>query len=303
MADPGPGTTRNVGEHTIEVARADKVLFPDDGLTKLDLVDHYAGIADVMLPHLRGRPLTLQRFPDGIDASGFYEKKAPAHFPEWVPRVDVDTADGIQQQVSCDDAATLVYLAEQACVTPHVWLATTDDLDRPDQVVFDLDPSVPDIDAVQRATTAVGELLDELGLTSYVKTTGSKGFHVHVPLRPEAGFDRVRAFARDVARTLVERDPERLTLEQRKHKRGDRVFVDVLRNGYGQTAVPPYAVRPRSGAPVATPLDWSEVGSTAPDRHGISTIRRRLGQREDPWHDFSRHRQTLDRATERLGAR
>lgn len=294
------GTRRTVGEHTIEVARPDKVLFPDDGITKLNLVDHYARMAEVMLPYVQHRPLTLQRFPDGIGESGFYEKKAPAHLPAWIRRVRVDTAGGSQEQVSCDDRATLAQLAEQACLTPHMWLSTVDHLDRPDQIVFDLDPSAPGVAKVQHAAHAVGALLDELGLTSYVKTTGSRGFHVHVPLRVGPDFDRVRAFAREVAHAAVERDPGRLTIEQRKRRRGDRVFVDVLRNGYGQTTVPPYAIRARAGAPVATPLSWSEVGSTAPDRYRMSSVRRRLGQRTDPWRGFARHRQVLETAMDRL---
>lgn len=295
--------TRDAGRHRIEVSRPDKILFPDEGITKIDLVEYYLRIAPYLLPHLRGRPVNMQRFPDGIAGGGFYEKKVPGHFPDWVGRVTVPTSDGSQAQVVCDTPDTLAFLADQACVTPHCWLSTTDHLDLPDQLVFDLDPSVPDTALVQRATTALGELLDDIGLTSFVKTTGSKGFHVHVPLQVGPDFDTTRAFARLVARTLVAHDPERLTLEQRKNKRGDRVFVDVLRNTYAHTAVPPYALRALPGAPVAAPLDWSEVASTAPQRYTIRNIRRRLGQRDDPWHDMDRHRQSLAAARDRIEAR
>lgn len=288
----------------VEIAHADKELFPasDRGpaVTKEDLAGYYAWAAEVMLPHLRERPVNMQRFPDGIGGSAFYEKKVPSHFPDWVDTVEVATADGTQRQVMADDARTLVYLAQQACLTPHTWLSRAGDLDRPDQLVFDLDPSVEGLAEVRRATRLVGEILDELGLTAYVKTTGSRGYHVLVPLRPEEGFDEVRGFARSVASVLVEREPGLLTLEQRKDKRGDRVFVDVLRNGYGQTVVPPYAVRPRPGAPVSTPLEWDELSRVEPDQHTITSVRRRLAQRADPWADVRRHATGLGRARERL---
>jgi bifunctional non-homologous end joining protein LigD len=253
-----------------------------------------------MLPHLRDRPLNMQRLPDGLDGPAFYEKKVPSHFPDWVSTVEVSTADGPQRQVMADDVRTLVYLAQQACLTPHTWLSRVGHLEQPDQLVFDLDPSVEGLAAVRRATRMVGELLDDLGLRSYLKTTGSRGYHVLVPLRPEEDFDSVRGFARAVAAVLVEREPDLLTLEQRKDKRGDRIFVDVLRNGYGQTAVPAYAVRPRPGAPISTPLEWGELSRVAPDQHTVTSIRRRLAQRPDPWAKVRRHAQGLGRARERL---
>ncbi len=184
----------------VEVTHADKELFPagDRGaaVTKEGLARYYADMAAVMLPHLRERPVNMQRFPDGIEGPGFYEKKVPSHFPDWVATVEVVTAERRQRQVVVDDVRTLVYLAQQACLTPHTWLSRVGDLDRPDQLVFDLDPSVEGLAEVRRATRLVGEILDELGLTSYLKTTGSRGYHVLVPLRPEEGFDEVRDFAR-----------------------------------------------------------------------------------------------------------
>ena len=288
----------------VEVSKPDKVLFPGEGVTKLDLATFYDDVAEVMLPHLRGRPINMERFPDGIEGMTFYEKKLPSHFPEWIGRVQVDTANGPQEQVVVNDARSLVYLAQQACITPHTWLSREDDLDRPDQLIFDLDPPDDDPDTlakVRRATRLVGGLLDDLGLTTYLKTTGSRGYHVQVPLRRDLGFDDVRAFARRVAERLVEAEPDLLTVEHRKAKRGDRVFVDVLRNGYGQTAVPPYAVRPRPGAPVATPIEWSELSRIPPDGHDIASVRRRLRRRACPWADVRRHAQGLASARKRLG--
>jgi bifunctional non-homologous end joining protein LigD len=288
----------------VELSKPDKLLFPDDGITKLDLATYYDDVAEVMVPHLRGRPINMQRFPDGIGGPAFYEKKVPAHFPDWVPTTQVDTADGPQRQVVVRSARALVYLAQQACITPHTWLSREDDLERPDQLVFDLDPSDSGPETlvkVRRATRLVGELLDDLGLTTYLKTTGSRGYHVLVPLRRDLGFDDTRAFARRVAERLVEGEPDLLTVEHRKAKRGDRIFVDVLRNGYGQTAVPAYAVRARPGAPVATPIEWSELSRVAPDGHDIGSVRRRLRRRGCPWAEVRRPAQSLARASKRLG--
>jgi bifunctional non-homologous end joining protein LigD len=287
----------------VEISKPDKELFPASGdagaVTKLDLARYYESVAGVMVPHLRGRPVNMQRFPDGISGPSFYEKKVPAHFPDFVRTAEVDTAEGSQRQVVVGDGRSLVYLAQQACLTPHTWLSRVDDLDRPDQLVVDVDPSVPGLAAVRRATRLVGELFDDLGLESVVKTTGSRGYHVVVPLRRAAGFDDVRAFARDAAQVLVDREPDLLTLEARKNKRGERILLDVQRNGYGQTAVPPYAVRARPGAPVATPITWDELSQVEPDQHTVRTIGSRLSGGGDRWADLPRG-QSLGRAREQL---
>jgi bifunctional non-homologous end joining protein LigD len=287
----------------IDVSKPDKVLVPgsDQGaaVTKLDLARYYESVAEVMLPRLADRPVNMQRFPDGVDGPSFYEKKVPGHFPDFVRTVEVTTADGPQRQVVVNDVRSLVYLAQQACLTPHTWLSRADDLGRPDQLVFDLDPSVPGLPAVRRATRLVGELLDDLGLESALKTTGSRGYHVLVPLRRTSGFDDVRGFARDVARVLVDREPDLLTLEARKDKRGNRVLVDVQRNGYGQTAVPPYAVRARPGAPVSMPITWDELSTIEPAQHTVRTVARRLARGGDRWAELPRG-QSLGRARERL---
>jgi bifunctional non-homologous end joining protein LigD len=211
----------------------------------------------------------------------------------------VDTADGPQRQVVVADRRGLVYLAQQACITPHTWLSRAPDLDRPDQLVLDLDPSDDDLAKVRRATRLAGEALEDLGLTTYLKTTGSRGYHVVVPLRPEEGFDEVRAFARAVAERLVEREPDLLTLEARKANRGDRVLVDIMRNGYGQTAVPPYAVRARPGAPVSAPIAWDELPRVKPAQVTIGNLDRRLAG-DDPWAGMRRHASGLERARRRL---
>ena len=294
---------RRVGGRTIEVSKPDKVLFPEDGLTKADLVEYYTAVGGTMLPHVAGRPVAMRRFPDGIGEVGFFEKKAPEHFPDWIDRVEVRTQEASQKHIVCTEEATLAYLADQACVEPHVWLAREDDLDHPDQLIFDLDPSVEDLGRLRDSARSLRGLLDELGLTSFIKTTGSRGFHVQVPLDRSADFGTVRDFARAVAETLAADDPEQMTTEQRKNKRGERVFLDYLRNAYGQNAIPPYGVRARPGAPVATPIDWSELGRAAPDGYDMTSVLRRLSQKADPWRGIGRRGFSLDEARRRLERR
>jgi bifunctional non-homologous end joining protein LigD len=286
----------------IELSNTDKVLFPKPGLTKGDLISYYRRIAPVMLPHLAGRPLSFQRYPDGVEAEGFMQKNASDYFPRWIRRARLAKENGEVEHVLADDAATLVYLANQACVTLHVGLARIDRIDHPDRLVIDLDPSDQDFDKVRRAARAARRLLEMLGLVPSVQLTGSRGLHVWVPLDRSATFDEVRAFASDLAERMAARSSDELTTEQRKAKRGTRVFLDVGRNAYGQTAVAPYAVRARAEAPVATPLDWSELDGLDPRRFTIANLFRRLGQKSDPWSDIERHARGLGSARERLAA-
>ncbi|MCV7226878.1 non-homologous end-joining DNA ligase [Mycolicibacterium komossense] len=292
----------------IDISNPDKVLFPDSesskdgraGLTKRDLAEYYASVARVMLPHLTDRPISMQRFPDGIDSEGFYEKKVPSHFPDWIDTAEVDTANGPQSQVTVNSARALVYLANQGCITPHTWLSRTRALNRPDQLVFDLDPSVDDIASLRRATTMTGDLLNDIGLTSYLKSSGARGYHVVVPLRPQATFDETQAFALEVAEHLAKQEPDLLTVEQRKSNRGDRVYIDITGNSFGQTIVPPYAVRARPGGPVSTPMEWYELPRLAPGDYTIANLRRRLATRGDPWHGIRRRAHGLTKAREKL---
>ena len=297
-------STIEVGSRTIEVGNLEDVIFPDEGITQGDLIDVYRRLTDVILPHLKGRPLTMERYPDGIEEQGFYQREAPDYFPDWVKRVsvEVESDNGEQTQVVCDDEATLVYLVDQGVVTPHTWLSREDKLDHPDKLVFDLDPPDSDFEPVRRAARVIREMLDELGLVSFVMTTGSRGAHVVVPLDRSADFDAVRGFAKDVATGAAQRAPDELTVEMRKKDRGDRLFLDYLRNAYSQSSVAPYAVRTRPVAPVATPLDWDEFADS--DLHSqsytVENIFRRLAQKEDPWKGMMDEAQALDEARERL---
>lgn len=290
-----------MGRRRLRLARPEKLLFPDAGITKADLVAYYRDVAPAILPHLRGRPLMLQRCPDGVRGDCFYQKEAGQHFPDWMKLVEVPKANGSVRHVVCDDEATLVYLVDQACVTLHPFLSRADRLERPDRVVFDFDPSGADFPAVRAGARAAGRLLEELGLAPFVGTTGSRGLHVVVPIERRHDFDATRAFARKVAE-LLEAHDRRLTTEARKDRREGRVLIDVMRNAYAQTAVAPYAVRTRPGAPVATPIEWGELDDPhlAPDRVHLGDMRRRLDRRGDPWAELERRGRSLGTAIRRV---
>jgi bifunctional non-homologous end joining protein LigD len=272
--------------HRIELSNPDKLLYPDDGYRKRDVVEYFRSVAHVMVPHMRGKPLTLRRFPDGIDSGGFFQKEASDHFPGWVRVVSVPqrSAQGSVRHAVVDDAATLLYLANQACLEFHVGLSTVADLDRPILAVLDLDPpegvELAELRAVVRQMC---ERFRTAGLKPHVQATGGKGFHVAAALRGERGFDEVRAGIRELAEQAVREEPERLTVEQRKNKRGDRIFLDTNRNAYGQTMIAPYSLRARRGAPAATPLDLDELGRVGPQSYGLANMARRLAQKDDPW--------------------
>jgi bifunctional non-homologous end joining protein LigD len=286
----------------VEVTHPDRLLFPADGITKGDVVDYYRRVAPVMVPHLRNRPLMLERFRQGIDQGGFYQKEASDYFPPWLRRVEVSKAGGVVHHPVVDSEDGLVYLANQGCLTFHCWPARADRLRQPDRVTFDLDPPAGAFAIVRATALRLRKLVDRLGLVPFVQTTGSRGLHVVVPIVPGPDNDEVLAFAHAVARTLAASDPARLTTEFRKAKRGRRVYLDVARNGYAQTVVAPYSVRARPGAPVATPLDWDEVRTTrlAPDRWTIGNVFRRLGAKADPWRGMAGQARPLDEAWARL---
>ncbi|MFI0236039.1 non-homologous end-joining DNA ligase [Streptomyces sp. NPDC016845] len=280
--------------------RPDKELFPQDGITKADLVEHYRRVAPRMVPELRGRPLMLERMPDGIDKQRFYQKEVSDYFPDWIHRASVPKEGGEVTHVVCDDAATLVYLASQACITPHRWLSRADQPRHPDRLVFDLDPPADDFEPVRRAAHRLRELLDDLELASALMTTGSRGLHVVVPLSRRDDADDVLAFARAAARELAARHPEELTVEPRKDARKGRLYLDVARNGYAQTVVAPFAVRTRPGAPVAAPLDWDELDDPelTARRWTVADLGDRLDK--DPWAGLGRHGGGVAAAARRL---
>lgn len=285
----GAPCERTIHGRTIELSNLDKVFFPEEGLTKGDVISYYERVAETMLPHVRDRFLSMERFPDGIGGEGFYQKETPDYFPDWIRTEEVEKAEGTNCQVVVEEPATLVYLAQQGTLTLHAWTSRVDRVRHPDRMVFDFDPPGDDwrkaFAGVRRAARDLRAVLEELGLSPCVMTSGSSGLHVHVPLDRSADFGAVKDVARRVSRLLAARDPDRLTTEVRKKKRAGRIFIDYLRNEYAQTAVAPYSLRARPGAPVATPLDWDELSREGmdPRRYRLENLFRRLARKEDAW--------------------
>jgi bifunctional non-homologous end joining protein LigD len=285
-----------VGRRQIEITHPDKLLFRDPDLTKLDLARHYERVAEAMLPHVRGRPLALQVFPRGIGQRGYFMKNVPGHFPEWIERVEVKKRGGKLTQVVAENAATLVYLASQNVVTPHIWLSRADRPREPDRLIIDLDPN-PGVGfaAIRAAARAAGDRLRDAGLVPFAMVTGSRGIHVVCPIRRGHDFTDVHSYARSLAEAMVAEDPERLTLEWHRDERGKRIYVDVNRIAYAQHGVAPYGVRPRPRAPVAMPIDWDELSDRRlkPDRWTIRTAADRLESEGDAWKGIGRHARAL----------
>jgi len=284
------------------ITHPEKVLFPGEGITKGELASYYETIAPLMLPHIRGRPVTMERYHRGIGEKGFFQKDVTKGFPEWLERVEVPKKAGTVHHPLVSDTRSLVWLANQNCITPHVWTSRIPNLYQPDVCVFDLDPMQDDAGTLRSTALALRDLLSELELTSWVKTSGSKGFHILVPLDRTAGFGEVHRFAHAVGRLMVKRDPDHLTQEFSKADRGGRILVDTDRNGYSATFAAAYAVRARPGAPVSAPCTWDEVehGEVGPATFTLRTMARRVDSIGDAWSTIEQCRQSLTRAAERL---
>jgi bifunctional non-homologous end joining protein LigD len=286
------------------ITHPEKILFPDDGITKGELASYYEAIAPVMLPHLRRRPITMERFHRGIGAPGFFQKDVVKGFPEWLERVEVPKHGGTVQHPIANDVRSLLWLANQNSITIHVWPSRTPNLYNPDICIFDLDPAnEDDLNTLRGMALRVRELLDDLGLPSWIKTSGSKGFHIAVPLNGKSDFSQVARFAHTVGRVLVSRDPDHLTQEFLKSDRAGRILVDTGRNGYSATYAATYTVRARPGAPVSAPCTWEEVerGDVGPKTFTLRTMAQRIAAVGDLWSDMLKKKKSLTRAFERLG--
>lgn len=274
---------------SVETSNDDKLMYPDAGITKADVIEYYRDVAELMMPHLKDRFLTLHRFPNGVAEDGFYQQSRSDHFPEYVRGKSAPTADGDRhvEHILIDGEPALVYLADQAALALHGWLSRSDRLRHPDRMVFDLDPADDGFEAVLDSARLLREVLEIAGLEPFVMTTGSRGLHVVAPLDRSLTFRKSRSTARELAQYVADREPERFTLEQRKKARRGRLYLDISRNAYGQTAIVPYSLRSVPEAAVATPLRWSDLdGKLSPRRFHLKNLRRRLGQLKDPWRRF-----------------
>jgi bifunctional non-homologous end joining protein LigD len=283
------------------ITHPEKVLFPDDGITKGELAAYYEMIAPVMLPHIRGRPITMERFHRGIGEKGFFQKDVSKGFPEWLERVEVEKKGGTVHHALVTDTRSLLWLANQNSITPHVWIARVPDLWHPDICVFDLDPSEERPEILNAVATALHDLLSEVGLESWVKTSGSKGFHVVVPLDGSVDYGEVERFAHAAATLLVRRYPNDLTQEFSKADRGGRILVDTGRNAYHATFAAAYAIRAKPGAPVSAPCTWDEIkNGTGPRSFLLRGMADRISRTGDLWSEMLMRGQSLRMASERL---
>ena len=296
-----------IGRRSVSLSRPDKIFWADENITKGEMVSYYRAIAEVMVPHVRDRLLTMERYPDGWQGGRFYQKSASDYFPDWIATKTApkERGSGTVDYVVCNEPATLVYLANQGCITFHTGLHRVDDLDKPDTFIMDLDPSTEDFSVVRDTALMTRDLLDEIGLVPYVKTSGSRGLHVVVPLRRTSPFGEVRAFARAFAAELERMNPEELTTEHRKADRGERLFLDWMRNGYGSHAVAPYSVRARAGAPVAMPIPWSEVEDPKlrASRYTVRDAVKVVEERGDAWESMRADARSLGPAARKLERR
>ena len=256
----------------VEISNPDKILFPSSGLTKTDLVGHYRRFGERMMPFVMDSPLTLERYPNGIESKGFRQKNASGHFPDYIGRVEVPRReDGVTNYPTVDSVKGLAYLANQGTITFHPWTSRLPELNQPDFLVLDLDPTEGDIEAVRQVAWSARTVLEEFGLDSVLVTSGSKGFHIWAPIAPTHGFDIIGPVARAIAGLVVDRD-EQATTEFLKENRAGRVFVDWLRNAWGSSIASPFSVRARAGAPVATPIPWDQLDQTAPEQWSILDV-------------------------------
>jgi bifunctional non-homologous end joining protein LigD len=286
----------------ITITHPDKVLFPADGITKGDLAAYYEEIGPVIVPQLRGRPLTMERYPQGIGAKGFWQKDVSKGFPPWLQRVDVPKKDGVVHHPVVTDLQSLMWVTNQNTITHHVWVSRLPDLHYPDVCVFDLDPSKDDVKSVRAAAVGLRDLLDKLGLPSWIKTTGGKGFHIVVPIDGKTPMGTVVRFANAVGTFFVSLAPDQLTQEFSKADRGGRILVDTGRNGYSATFAAAYTVRAKPGAPVSAPCTWEELerGEIGPRSLTLRGMAQRIAAVGDLWADMLRRRRSLLRPIERL---
>lgn len=263
----------------VEISHPDKIIFPQKKVTKGDMVSYYERIAPLMLPFLKDRPLTLQRFPSGINESGFYQKNAADYFPEYIETVEIETEEGINTQIICNNVQSLVYLVNQGTVVFHTWLSTKDKLRQPDKIIFDLDPSDDDFEKIKEGARVLRDLLKKKEIDPSLMTSGKSGLHLYYKIRRGKEYEQVKEISREIAEEAEKQEPSLFTTQIRKAKRDGKIFLDFLRNAYAQTAVCPYSLRATEEAGIATPVSWEELSKLKSSSHyNIENIFRRTGQ-------------------------
>jgi bifunctional non-homologous end joining protein LigD len=292
---PGDGPITVAG---VTLSHPDRILFPDQGLTKLSLAQYYERVSTWLLPHLKDRPLTLVRCPEGHNKECFYQKHANDRIPDTITRVNISDGKGVSSYMIADSLPAVIALVQMGVLELHTWGAKRDGLDRPDRIILDLDPdpTVP-WKSVVEAAQLVRTLLNELELECFVKTTGGKGLHIVLPLQRLHTWDEIKAFSKGLADHLVRLIPDRFIANMSKQKRKGKIYVDYLRNAKGATAIAAYSTRARAGAPVSVPLAWVELSADLRSDHfTMATVPKRLdGLKRDPWRDYFTVKQKLTR--------
>ncbi len=291
------------GDITVALTNQDRLVFPDVGITKGEVIEYYRAVADVMVPELEGRPLSIERFTKSVDAGGFFQKHWQKHYPDWLDSADVPGKTRVRYPI-VDNQAGLIYLANQGGVAFHIWTSRKDTPHHPDLIVFDLDPPEGGFAMVRETALVLRDVLEEIGLTAFVKTTGSKGLHVVSPLDGKAPFEDVHALCGAMAKLLTARHPDMITTEFYKKDRKGRLFFDTLRNAQGATFVAPYSLRGKLGAPVSAPITWDEVEDKKlkPDGFTLQNVPARLEEINDPWGELRSKPGSVAKASKKLAA-
>ncbi|MEV6137684.1 non-homologous end-joining DNA ligase [Nocardia sp. NPDC051990] len=276
-----------VDGRTVTISNPNKIYFTKRGETKLDLVRYYQAVAEPFLKVVRDRPLLLERYPDGASGKSWFQKRVPKSAPDWLHTVEVATPNGTTSDaLVAHDLAHVLWAVNQGCLGFHVWPNHVDDLNIADELRIDLDPSPGNtFDDLKHAAVLTRELFTELGIDSRIKTSGSRGLHIYVALEPKWDGYQVRAAAVALARELERRHPDEITAQWWKEERGDRVFVDFNQNAPHKTVFGAWCVRPKVGAQVSTPIDWSDLDTIVPEELTIVTVPTRLAESGDPWAD------------------
>ncbi|GAB4231116.1 MAG: non-homologous end-joining DNA ligase [Chlamydiales bacterium] len=277
--------------HKIDITHPEKILYPSLNLSKEKIIEFYQEISPYLLPHLKHRPIVLQRFTEGVEKEGFFQQEIPDYYPDWMKGISVERKEkGTQKMLEVHTKTALKYVVNQDGICFHTWLSQKGHLDKPDYIVYDLDPSGNDFSSVVEVAYLFKEEVEKLKGTPFVMTTGSAGLHVMIPIKVEYTFDKNRELAKKLAEKIVKKHPDKVTTNVRKDQREGKIFLDYLRNSYGQTTISPYSLRAKENAPIATPLEWEELSDSSlnSQTYTIKNILKRLSQKEDPWKQIAR---------------
>lgn len=278
----------------MKISHPDKNWFPKSKITKQDIINYYQKIAPYFIKYCKNHLIVLLRYPNGIDKDFFYQKQIPDYFPTFIKRKTILLKKGEQQTLAIiANQKSLLYLVNQATLTFHSWLSNTKNVHNPDKIVFDFDPTDNDVKKLRFAVTEMKKIIEKESLVPFLMTTGSRGYHIVVPIKPTHTFDIIHDFAKKLAQELASKYPSIMTTNPLLKERKGRIFIDYLRNSYGQTSVAPYSIRAIEKAPIATPIEWRELGRTNPQKFNIKNIFKRLNTKGDVWIDFEKNRKNL----------